>query len=102
MTNNLAGPQPDFAVMANNSLGPQSDFAAMTRSHRFLADELDKISNTSQFDTGHVILRELRAIEQRMNAKMDTMEQRVNAKIDTMEQRVNVRFDQIDDKIQAR
>jgi hypothetical protein len=77
--------------MTNNLLGPQPDFAAMARSHRFLADELDKVPNTSQFDAGQAIFRELRAMKQRMNAKMDTMEQQVNA-----------RFDQIDDKIQAR
>jgi hypothetical protein len=81
--------------MANNSLGPQPDFASIARSHRILADEMEKVPNTPQFDAGDAILRELRAMEQRMNAKMDTMEQRMNAKMDTMEQRINTRFDQV-------
>jgi hypothetical protein len=91
--------------MANNPLGPQPDFAGIARSHRYLADEMEKVPNTPQFDAGDAILRELRAMEQRMNAKMDTMEQRMNARFDQVNTRfdqVDARLDQVDVKIQAR
>jgi outer membrane protein TolC len=88
--------------MANNPLGPQPDFASIARSHRILADEMEKVPNTPQFDAGDAILRELRAMEQRMNAKMDTMEQRINTRFDQVNTRfdqVNTRFDQVDARL---
>jgi hypothetical protein len=84
-----------MANNAQNPLGPQPDFAVISRSHRILADEMDKVPNTPQFDAGAAILRELRAMEQRMNAKMDIIEQRANARMDTVEQGMNARFDQV-------
>jgi hypothetical protein len=87
--------------MANNPLGPQPDFAGLARSHRYIADEMEKVPNTPQFDAGNAILQELRA----MNAKMDTIEQQMNTRFDQVNTRfdqVDARLDQVDIQIQAR
>jgi DNA anti-recombination protein RmuC len=92
-----------------NPLSPQPDFPIISQCFQTLADQMAKVPNTPQFNTGNAILTQLQqmslqidTMSQQLNTRLDTMSQQLNTRLDTMSQQLNTRLDTISQQLNTR